>query len=331
MIKKRAIAWVAILGCSRIFAAHGDTTPLPTTSQDDTTISTPASKGSWSFGVQANYFKPNTDFNYALQDTSVPGSSKSLKTDTHYDWGWGADIRYHFPNSSSDILFSFTKLNSSENAAVFAPNAIMGTGVYASLNPLTYDSANTRVLTDYNAFTVDFGQKIAVNDYFSLHPFIGAYYSRINYKTTTQYSTSNTVIDSEILRSDFQGLGPRLGSDATIDLNPHFSLQGTVGGSLLIGNLTPRTVYTVAGQPTIDSNKDMNANTQLVPEIDAKLSALYKIDFNPSYAVGLEAGYQITNYFNAIQDDAASAANNTTKYSDFATQGPFVRAELDIA
>lgn len=329
MVKKTITVGVAILGCSTVFAAQSNSSPLPTPSQNDTAISTPVAKGSWSFGVEANYFKPNTSFKYALQNTALQ-TNQSLKTNTHYDWGWGADIRYHFPNSNHDIGFTFTKLNSRENAAVVAPGAIIGTGIYAQLNPLTYDSASTQVLTDYNAGTIDFGQNIPLNEHLSLHPFIGAYFSRINYKTTTQYSTSDTVIDSEILRSDFEGLGPRIGSDAAIELNHHFSLQGTIGGSLLIGNLTPRTVYTVAGQATVDSNKDMNANTQLVPEIDAKLSALYKMNFNSDYAAGLEAGYKITNYFDAIQDNVASAASNSTKYSSFTTQGPFIRAEFDV-
>jgi hypothetical protein len=68
-----------------------------------------------------------------------------------------------------------------------------------------------------------------------------------------------------------------------------------------------------------------------VPEADAKLAAAYDMDFNNGYGLGLEVGYQVTNYFDAVQDNTVSTLDTSTQYNNFFMQGPYARVELNVA
>lgn len=320
MIKKITITLLAVLGCASAFAAHADEAALPTTS--NVNLVAPQQEGSWSFGVQANYFQPNTDFNYAIEDTAAT-STKVNSVNADYNWGWGADVTYHIPGDGRDVTLAFTQLNSSNSDSI--------------------EDASAKVKSNYNSADLSFGQLIAIGDRVTLHPFAGLRYTNLNYKATAQYVSTpafgkyDEVVTSETLESKFQGIGPRLGSDAAVNLGGGFSVHGTLGVSMLIGSMTPTLTgntskYIDTTEATsIDSNVDLSSSTRVVPEADAKLSAMYKMDFNDGYALGLEAGWQATNYFNAIQDSTTTTAGTMTQYNDFFMQGPYARVQLDIA
>ncbi|MBY0378239.1 MAG: hypothetical protein K2Q33_06740, partial [Gammaproteobacteria bacterium] len=59
---------------------------------------------------------------------------------------------------------------------------------------------------------------------------------------------------------------------------------------------------------------------------------MYHADFNNGYGLGLEAGWQVTNYFDAIQNNTVSSTvDSSTSYTDFFMQGPYARIQLDVA
>ena len=358
MMKKIIITVMAFLGSANIFAAHGDETILPSTT--DVNLIAPYQSGSWSFGVQANYFQSNNDFNYAVETikTSVstpPTTNGQTRTDavgTDNQWGWGADITYHFPGNGRDVTLAFTQLNSSNSDYVSTgiPNQTtsfmpIGSGPIAG----TYDDASGKVTTNYDAVDLSFGQVMTVGNRVSLHPFAGVRYAYIDYQAMGVYNElyPNTIpteienIGTQTLKSTFNGVGPRFGNDAIVTFSPKLSLRGTLGVSVLVGGMDAKNEYTFTtykqfapGQinhATTESH-NMDTNIRVVPEVDAKLAALYQLDSNSSYNLGLEVGYQVTNYFNAIlnntQDDTTSTA---PQYTNFFMQGPYARLQLDMA
>ena len=359
MIKKITIALIATLGSASALAGNIDNTPLPTNS--GLNLIAPHQEGSWSFGLQANYFEPNNDFNYAVVTDSVSNSTntvtqnqtKTAAVGTDYNWGWGADITYHFPGDGRDVTLAFTQLNTSSSDSVDVSNNpaafLMPTGSVSGFNRFvqSYNESSGEVKTNYDSADLTFGQVIAIGSRITLHPFAGARYAYINYKASAAYTdlelNNNNVlapdaIASQTLKSKFQGAGPRLGSDAAVNLGAGFSLRTTLGVSLLAGSMDIDNTFdsafydgTGALIRSTTNYHDVESNTRVVPEADAKLSAMYDMDFNNGYALGLEVGYQVTNYFDAIQDSVISTVDTSTNYTNFFMQGPFARLQLDVA
>ena len=206
----------------------------------------------------------------------------------------------------------------------------------------------------YNEVDLTFGQMITVGDRVTLHPFAGVRYADIDYKANAEYkkyiplfaagvgatAPSDEIVVNQELKSDFDGAGPRLGSDAAVNLGSGFSLKTTLGVSLLVGRIDndANTSYAFIPDPSLEEssteaqmNTDMHHNTHVVPEADAKLSAMYHMDVNQKYGLGFEAGWQVTNYFDVIQTDSSSYADTTTEYTNFFLQGPYARVQLDVA
>ena len=360
MIKKITIALIAILGSASALAGNVDNTPLPTNS--GVNLMAPHQEGSWSFGLQANYFQPNNDFNYAVGQQSVTNLNnvqtndvRTYAVDSNNDWGWGADITYHFPGDGRDVTLAFTQLNTSDSNSVDKEDAGLtnlnatGTPAVNGLRGFNYDSASGKVKTNYDAVDLTFGQIITAGNRITLHPFAGLRYAYINYKATADYQvvvtnggsepTSELEKDSQTLKSTFSGAGPRLGSDAAVNLGSGFSLRGTLGVSLLVGSMDVDSGYTTATynlpeytlNNSTETDHTVDTNTRVVPEADAKLAAMYHMDFNNGYGLGFEAGYQVTNYFNAIQNNTVSTVDTSTEYTDFFMQGPYARVQLDVA
>ena len=368
MLKKVTLCLVAILGSTAALAAGPADVPLPIASGVD--LMAPHQEGSWSFGLQANYFQPNNDFNYALEQQAAPAglvpNSTQNQVNTYAvgsdnDWGWGADITYHFPGDGRDVTLAFTQLNTSDSdsastddntlAGISAPGAsAFGKGSFGRGN---YTDATGEVKTNYDSADLTFGQVITAGSRITLHPFAGVRYSYIDYKATGDYTrdaidssvTPNTEYvqqaDSQTIKSTFSGAGPRLGSDAAVNLGSGFSLRGTLGVSLLVGSMDVEDDYTTANYTSTsgvvslnsisDTDHDLDTNTRVVPEADAKLAAMYHADFNNGYGLGFEVGYQVTNYFNAIENSTISTVDTSTEYTDFFMQGPYARIQLDVA
>ena len=363
MLKKLSVCLIAILGCGAALAAHGDDMALPTAS--GVNLMAPHQEGSWSFGVEANYFKPNYDFNYATsshQDAASPAvfDNKVYSVDPDYEWGWGVDVTYHFPGEGRDVTASFTQLHTSEHDSATTQDQnvdhFFGTGpIYRSESgPFpnlfnTFDAVSGHVDADYDAVDLTFGQLITIGDRITLHPFAGARYADIDYKASADYQGFFSLIRSfgvedaagQEFKSEFDGVGPRLGSDASVNLGCGFSLGATLGVSLLVGDMDNSfSAYSAHSNsfntPPLASqyeyhNFDTHNDTRVVPEADAKVNAAYHRDFNNGYGMGFEVGYQVTNYWDVIDNSQESLFDTTSDHSNFSMQGPYARIQLDVA
>ena len=123
-----------------------------------------------------------------------------------------------------------------------------------------------------------------------------------------------------------------------MELTPAFSVTGGIAGSLLAGNLhhNNRAIIIYIDNAFNFTDTDIthyrNDNNPLavVPELDAHLGLIYRYPFSPGTTLGLELGYEVTNYFGAVNSSLQSFASTQPIRNDFALQGPYLRAELAI-
>ncbi len=364
MIKKIIPALFLVLSSAAALAAQTNNS-MPMAS--DMNLIAPHQEGSWSFGLQASHLEPDTDYNYFhLADPDLApftgDSDRTYTLGTDYNWGWGADISYHFPGNGRDVNLAFTQLNTSHSDSATDPSRGFTIPTSPAISLSQSGKHSAEVDTNYNAADLTFGQLIEIGQRLSLHPFAGLRYASIDYKAKANeddtYSisielggedgpisfTDNTKGEST-WESDFQGLGPRFGSDAEVNLGNGFSLRSTLGLSLLVGDLdvrekgsanelftvTWRGVTTIVSDQTTDTNNEIQTNTRVVPEADAKLSAMYTTYVDNGYSLSFEAGYQVTNYFDAVQNSVMSTQDTSTQYSNYFIQGPYARVQLDVA
>ncbi len=360
------------LTCGSIYAAHGDETPLPVS--NDINVTAPEQSGIWSFGVTAVLMQPaNTGYNYADRTNATvqfaggnpvaepSNSTKPLVLDESYYWWFGADVSYAFPGNGRDVTLAYEGLHgtSTDSASNNYNNDVPQLSEYhlllsaMTVYPITSIQAETD--TQYDAGDLLFGQKLDVGQRIHLHPFIGLRYAHIDvnnsFKDTLEpfpitdngYNGGN---ESGEIDSTFNGIGPRLGSDANVTLGNGFSVHGRLGLSALIGSQKYNESYTQTiltnnafTPPTVTytKNQDSDAETRVIPEIDGRLGLNYSHSTDSNMTLGLEAGWQVTDYFQAIANPSLVNGNGNSftparqGNTDFGLQGPYARLQLDLA
>jgi hypothetical protein len=323
----------------------------------------------WSFGATAVLMQPtNKNFDYSDQlvgnfaasnDTSNAVSVQHNTVDEGYDWWFGADITYAFPGNGRDITLAYEGLHGTDTDSATTDTFGALASSFSGQNYLTSEGETD---TRYDAGDLVFGQKLDVGSRIRLHPFAGVRYAHINTEDTAvqsggQENNGNGGVlassENDELNNTFNGIGPRFGTDAQVNLGQGFSIRGRLGLSALIGshsikakasltNYNPDGTVLAVGAPAVTVADD--SETRVIPEIDGRLGLNYTVDFNSNMALGFELGWQATNYFNVISDqpsttDIFSNGNGSgglpsthyDKTSNFGLQGPYARVQLDVA
>lgn len=331
--------------------------PMPVS--NDINVTAPDQSGMWSFGGTVVLMQPtNKAFNYAdTFEATGSGNQTNLDTDHHtvnedYDWWFGADVTYAFPGNGRDVTLAYEGLHGTDTDHTSAPDGsslLGGSFLTSSFSGLIYTDAKGETDTDYDAGDLVFGQKLDVGSRIRLHPFIGLRYAHIDLEDTGTYNDKGLDPDGDYfvgrskLENTFNGIGPRFGSDAQINLGQGFSVRGRLGLSALIGSRSVDAEGSLASYDVNNVNTsvttrtiDNDSETRVIPEIDGRLGLNYTYDFDSNMALGFEAGWQATNYFNiaADQSELAIFGLNTGAYqnnSNFGIQGPYARLQLDVA
>jgi hypothetical protein len=330
--------------------------PMPVS--NDINVTAPDQSGMWSFGATAVFMQPsNKAFNYAdvssaaLNGTQFSSTTDNKSVDEGYGWWFGADVAYAFPGNGRDVTLAYEGLHTdTTNNAAAGDNSVLT----STFSGLPYLTAEGETKTNYDAGDLVFGQKMDVGSRIRLHPFMGVRYAHINTKDTGAYGngadssfvfdtvnpfpTSTSSSESGELENTFNGIGPRFGSDAQVNLGQGFSIRGRLGLSALIGSRSVDasgllTYYDVnnAVVGSVTGKNNSESETRVVPEIDGRLGLNYTYNFDSNMALGMEAGWQATNYFNVVADSFNSDTQHYEGNSNFALQGPYARLQLDIA
>ncbi len=369
MIKKVSLALAALGLSASAYAGHpAEDVMLPPT----VNVTIPQQQGSWNVGVEALYWQvANGDFHYGVTSSTTTATNgnadlthNSLRThsvDTEHNWGVRGDITYHFPGNGRDVQLIYTHLHDNESDS---KNLIDGTDLNAidfdidnpqdanpPTNPLTntWDTARGRSDNDYDSIDLVFGQKMDFGQKVTLRAFGGLKYADIDMSDKANFTAEATDFASDPdvvwtaraesrIASDFEGLGPRAGMDATVRLGGNFAVMGTIAGSLLVGDRDQKWDNFVTVVNTSDDSSDtvsnsarLSENTIVVPEMDARIGLNYTHAFSPDTSLGLEIGYEVTNYWNAKDNSFVSFTDTMSHDNDFALHGPYLRVELNLA
>jgi Legionella pneumophila major outer membrane protein precursor len=257
-------------------------------------------------------------------------------------------------------------------------------------HPIDTDPRRARAHTEFrlDAVDLDFGQYVNVGCNLRFRFFGGARYARIEHRLNAHFEghhhheTDDTApgipvvgtdldgvavdfdVDGDVRqhvhqRSQFTGVGPRLGINADYHVGGGFGVVGELSSSLLVGrqrhhnhhrfeeefDLTATDVHTstlftlgnVYGDPTYwEHSANFNHRTRVVPNIDAKLGVDYTYQFcNCSHTkLTVEAGWYVSEYFDSTERSSTATLEHPEfrprRTLDTSFQGPYVGVQVTI-
>ncbi|QLH41486.1 MAG: hypothetical protein HWD59_01330 [Coxiellaceae bacterium] len=328
-----------------------------------TEVSVPQLPGGFVVGGTLLYLQPtptNGDLDYATLTTINPvasgqafnTSTSVVSLDPSYTFGGGVNVGYIFPGTGNDINLSYIHLNSDDDSTTVNGANQFILPINTAILPvipfpgLAYSSSSATTSVQYNIDQVDlsFGQFLEVGCRLVLHPFAGARFAAIERKQQNNYVgtvsapqfdiNNNPLLQQTNQKSDFYGVGPLAGLDASYYLWRGIGLVGHFSGALMVGSIDAKQTATQAltlgsffGETvnlTEDESIETNSSTRIVPAVDAKWGLDYTYLFNNSIDSDLtiEAGYQVSQYFNAI--DKVSLLDGATSTSNLGLNGPYI-------
>lgn len=305
-------------------------------------LTAPTTPGIWTVGLEAQLMMPLDQFQYTQAVLAQPDGSTLLHNETEdneKDWGWEADVAYQFANTGRDIRVAYTDLNMSDDEGY---SATAGTVLYGPNG-----RSNTLVMSDgalvigtaaYHDRAADLtvGQLLNVGNRVNFHPFAGLRYGNISIVGDAKYYDNTGPEDKFESDSTFSGAGPRAGMDVAVKLCWGFSIVGTFGSSLLMGDMNDD--YKISnnvqagGLTTSQDNKDADIFS-VVPELDESFGLNYRYAFNQTTALDAQFGAQVVNYFNADQHDYLGTAdvNSSLGSENFGYHGLYFRTQFSFA
>jgi hypothetical protein len=343
-----------------------------------TEVSIPSLTGGFVIGATGFYLQPSDtkgDLDYASSNvnnnsvTSATAGNAAVNlhnVDPGYDWGWGVNAGYIFPNTGNDVNLSYFHFDSTENASTSVTgfngslgqntngNFILPVGFVVS-NGNSYQNVTATAKYELDQVDLTAGQYINVGCRLSLHPIAGVRWAQVDRKLTENYSapgTSGLIASTNLTtnnlgngtltlneKSDFEGIGPLMGLDASYYIGQGVGLVGHFDSALLVGNINSQTteamsrlnnLFFPSGQSTFNATYTANSAHRLVPVLDAKLGINYTYVFDnvANSDVTVEGGWQNSHYWNAVDrlqvvdGTGAGIVGRTT--SSLALSGPYL-------
>lgn len=319
------------------------------------TLRIPSQHGGFKVGIDALYLRStSSDSEYAtlfpptiIQDYSL-GETRSQVIDPSYDWGLHAQVGYLFPCTGNDVTIGYTYLKTNDGNSVVVgvppdirsfitvlPLSIIG-GVNLLPQLATFRSAEGKLEHELSVVDLEAAQRFTTGAY-DMRMFAGLRYANIDSSLNT-FAYSFTRRGAQDFQSQFRGLGPRIGVDARYCLSSGFGLDADVSTSLLVGQMDSRydlsaVVDSIFAPRLSDEFTSRNgSNTCVVPVLEAKLGGdyTYIVDCRCKSTLVLEAGYQVTNYFNAsdlrmrVLNPRNAALLSPGDQNDIAFDGPYL-------
>jgi hypothetical protein len=294
------------------------------------------------FGVQPTTADGDLTFATLVRNPNVlpPFLPRLVRENPSMGWGFGVDLGFIFKNTGNDINLSFHHFNTNDRKRIFTnpndPQAfVLNSFIFPlitfgpDLNQANFFLVNNKSEFDLNRVDLTLGQYINVGCRLRLHPFIGASYAQLERDLITDFQGTAFTLPDEIpfnyflttdLQSEFRGIGPIIGADATYYVGYGFGLVGHILSSVLAGSTDNKLnidVFT-PGLPNIVSPQsfvvDFNSETnrRIAPTVEARLGADYTYMFHNQSYLTLEVGYRVSEYYNVIDHLRTSATSDNT-------------------
>jgi major outer membrane protein len=274
-----------------------------------------------------------------LPAVSPHWNNQALKPNFSPAFGVGA--RYLI-NESNDIALSWTHLNTTTRASVFAdPTQMVGPPYLIGPESALYKIAHGAVRSAYDSVNLDGGHTFCAECSFRLRVFAGVEIARIGQTLSgTFQSLDGTASHAYTNHSSFTGAGPRLGMKGQYGIGD-FQFIGEVAAAALIGSADSRIDFTTTAPALAEPTNQYLASPkamQVVPSINARLAAAYTFPPSDFGLFQIEAGYRAAVYFNAVSQYSMTQvptglmlppngiylATAQRLHSNFTDQGPYV-------
>lgn len=316
MLKKTTLAVLGLVASG--VAAAGTMGPVCTPGN----VTVPCEAKLWDIGVQALYLKQAYDSNKAYQHNILPFNGYH-EVNNEWDWGYRLEGSYHF-NTGNDATATWVHYENNSNKDGFVGLI----PIAANVAPL---SSSFRLADDtyFDQVNLVLGQHADFGLVKNMRFYGGLQYANINdtaiayfARSPVQFVASGITSVHQFEKSDFKGVGPVVGIDYSYDITNEFSVTANGSGSILYG--TSRVDYGYVGTPVGAILLDRYASKKtVVAGLEAKLGVNYAYAMSQG-VLNLQGGYQVMNYFNALQTMGIDGfVNPRIASSDYGLYGPY--------
>jgi hypothetical protein len=268
-------------------------------------------------------------FDFAIVDPNRDLTPTGQLESLNYELGSGVRglLGYRIPDEAWDILFAYTYLQSNADRLLTAP---AGGVIYPTLTrPGLIDEANTALGTAsllYNVFDIEVGRRLHTSEQVSARVFGGVRFVTIRQNFDAIYDGRDANQTEVRTQAKFDGFGPILGGEGTINIFRGWHVYGRGSAGLLTG----RTVNTIsetnnAGATTF---ADLDYTTRkVVPTVGVAIGGGWQ-----HHRVSVRVGYEITHYIGLNEPvrfaDDVSQGRVLTRPADLSLEGLFVQFGL---
>jgi hypothetical protein len=269
-----------------------------------------------------------TAFDYVIPGDSsglVPsGSIRSLNYDTQA--GIRAEVGHRFA-SGWEAGFAYTYLHSAAFDSLQAP---AGQVLFPTLTKPgltnTVTSAAADAGLEYNAYDILVGKRFSLDEHLAMRMFGGVRFASLQQDFSAYYDGLDARTAAVQANSKFQGFGPIFGSEAVLAGWNGFHLYARASGGLLTGESKNPFIETNGGGNTIYADTANNIR-KVVPVANVGIGGGWQYR-----TVSIRVGYEITNYFNVIDQvrftDDIGVGKFTTRQSNLSLEGLFLQVGL---
>lgn len=319
---------MAILGLSISgIAAAGmySAPPAPTCVPGDVTVPCEAKK--WDLGIQALYLRPVYDADRVYENVTSDHHYNHLDTD--WDWGFRLEGSYHF-STGNDITMNWTHYDNDHSQGGF--NGALLTPIPQITFPVSADFSQ-EYQNKFDQVNLVFGQHVDMGMVKNARFYGGLQYADIRLDTQNNYVTPANLLPifnlagitsiSAYRNADFNGVGPVTGIDYSYDLSNSFSITANGAAAILYG--TSRTSSGWIASNGLMYRTLYGSKKAIVPELEAKLGVNYA-HMAGEGVLNIQAGYQVMNYFNALQTSpliTVAGVIPAVKNTDYGLYGPY--------
>lgn len=294
MLKKTTLAILGLAVSSVATAGMYSTPPAPSCAPGDVTV--PCAASQWDIGVQALYLKPIYDADKGYDYNSTTTTSGVKEWDGDWGWGYRLEGSYHF-NTGNDITMTWMHYDvDTRNDGYFGVTPFSATNV----------PYNLFIDNKFDQVNLILGQHTDMGLLKNARFYGGLQYADIRVHAVNNYTATPAALlplapagFRQNRDSEFNGVGPVVGVDYAYDLNPSFSITANAATSILYGSSRYSTSFVVAPSGLV--RNDVYASKKaIVPSLEAKVGVNYAYELAQG-VLNLEGGYQVVNYFNALQ------------------------------
>jgi len=310
MFRKTSIAVLGLAACN--FAIAGTMGPVCTPGN----VTVPCAANFWNLGVQALYLRSIVGV-----DRSLYVSDADQFKEVNNDWNWGFRLEgsYHY-TSGNDISVTWMHYNRTTNQSNFAGFVFLPPPI-SEIAELPFGISNKNRLDQVNLVL---GQHTDLGIRDKMRFYGGVQYAYIQSNISSSYILPSPISEelelSQFDNTDFMGVGPVVGIDYSYDITGGLSVTANGAGSLLWG--TSHYDNGLVENSLLIYDQSYASKILIVPSLEAKLGLNYAYTMSQG-VLNLEGGYQVVNYFNAIQAQFLQNVIGNITTVNYGLYGPY--------